>query len=69
MTDQTMESVHLEGGPKDFPEHLRAGRAPAGEHKVKIEHCGGYEHFERAGRVAPGEPVVFRWTARTRIAE
>ncbi|MEE3921082.1 DUF5988 family protein [Micromonospora sp. BRA006-A] len=38
------------------------------ERKIKILYYGGYEHFER-GTATPVEPVVFRWTGRTRIAE
>jgi hypothetical protein len=40
--------------------------------KLKIEHLGGYEHFERAASdLDPdaGPPETFRWTLRTKIAE
>jgi hypothetical protein len=36
---------------------------------VKVEHYGGHEHFERDDRTAGQNPVVYRWTTRTRIAE
>jgi hypothetical protein len=37
---------------------------------VRLEGGPDYEHFERAEPgVTDGEPVVFRWTARTRVAE
>lgn len=66
---ETVEII-LEGGPKDLPPDLRAGRTLAGDYKVKIVHRGGYEHFERTeGRVAGGEAVVFRWMMRTKMAE
>jgi hypothetical protein len=64
--------VRLEGGPADLPEELRARLTSDDEYKVKIRHGGGYEHFERTDerRALPdGEAVIYRWTARTRIAE
>ena len=62
--------VVLEGGPRHLPAEWRLQRLAAGDQKVKLPHNGGYEHFERdpAGP-ADGEPVEFRWTRRTRIAE
>ena len=72
MVELPHDIVRLEGGPRDFPEGLRMGRTSAGEMKVKIEHRGGYEHFERTDAnnlPAEDEPIVFRWIGRTRIAE
>ncbi|WP_243715377.1 DUF5988 family protein [Micromonospora sp. KC207] len=62
--------VVLEGGPANLPAELRSHRVSPVEHKIKVRHYGGYEHFERdfAG-IAGDVPVVFRWTGRTRIAE
>ncbi|WFE60944.1 DUF5988 family protein [Micromonospora sp. WMMD712] len=60
--------VVLEGGPATLPTELRSHRVSPVEHKIKVRHYGGYEHFERDS--GGGEaPVVFRWTGRTRIAE
>jgi hypothetical protein len=60
-------TVVLEGGPADIPADLRLCRAEAGAVRIKLEHCGGYEHFERIENGA--DPVVFRWSMRTRMAE
>ncbi|MBS2966783.1 hypothetical protein KGA66_27350 [Actinocrinis puniceicyclus] len=67
----------LEGGPGDLPQSVRTGRVPAHEKKIKVAHYGGYEHFVRIADPDPAEspnpaaavPVVFRWTARTKMAE
>jgi hypothetical protein len=64
--------IRLEGGPRDFPEELRLRRGPSDQGKIKIEHRGGYEHFERTDErveLGDGQGIVFRWTKRTRIAE
>jgi hypothetical protein len=62
--------VVLEGGPANLPADLRSRRVSPNEHKIKVCHHGGYEHFERdASGLAGNAPVVFRWTGRTRIAE
>ncbi|BCB74371.1 hypothetical protein GCM10022251_60190 [Phytohabitans flavus] len=64
--------VRLEGGPSDFPDELRTCLATNEVYKIKVEHRGGYEHFERTDELS-GLPdsgaVVYRWTSRTRIAE
>jgi hypothetical protein len=67
---ETIDAV-LEGGPLDLPEQERRRRTTPDDSTIKIMHRGGYEHFTkdadaRAG--APG-PAVYRWTARTKIAE
>lgn len=60
----------LEGGPVTLPAELRSHRVSLADHKIKVRHYGGYEHFERdPAEAADGTPVVFRWTGRTRIAE
>jgi len=60
----------LEGGPVDLPAKLRKLRAVSAGEKIKVEHHGGYEHFERDEEPdGDAGPVVFRWIARTRIAE
>ncbi|WP_328348215.1 DUF5988 family protein [Micromonospora sp. NBC_00421] len=60
----------LEGGPTTLPAELRSHRVPLVEHKIKLPHYGGYEHFERdTTGVVDGTPVVFQWSGRTRIAE
>jgi len=66
---QAIEAI-LEGGPQDLPQEQRRRRTPLGADKIKVLHCGGYEHYERVGPSAT-EPaaVVYRWTTRTRVAE
>jgi hypothetical protein len=59
--------VILEGGPVDFPEEFRNRRVPRTQDKVKVAYLGGYEHFERDPAAGPVQ--VYRWTARTRVAE
>ncbi len=52
----------LEGCPDDLVK----------DHKIKVIHNGGYEHFERleqSSEFTPGSPATFRWVMRTRIAE
>ncbi|WP_174533000.1 DUF5988 family protein [Micromonospora chalcea] len=61
--------VVLEGGPAGLPADLRSRQVSRAEKKIKILYYGGYEHFERGSAAATVEPVVFRWTGRTRIAE
>lgn len=62
----------LEGGPASIPEALRSQAIDPLQEKIKLQHYGGYEHFERIdwtdARTADGH-VVFRWTKRTEIAE
>lgn len=67
----TQLSVRLVGGPRDFPEDKRVQHVPTQADKIKIQHLGGYEHFERSDDHDPADSrlVLFRWTARTRIAE
>jgi hypothetical protein len=69
-TNLHLEAV-LEGGPLDIPPGARRCRAPFDSERIKLQHQGGYEHFERseAAPVTGGEPTVYRWVARTRIAE
>jgi hypothetical protein len=63
----------LAGGPADIPAGMRVCDVPAGQEKIKVPWCGGYEHFERddpaGGHYDPGDAVVYRWTFRTRVAE
>jgi hypothetical protein len=67
----TSLSARLVGGPQDLPENQRVQPIPDQAEKIKIEHLGGYEHFERSVDHDPAgeQHVVFRWTTRTRIAE
>jgi hypothetical protein len=67
----SLVQAKLEGGPDDIAPARRCLSVDVAVSKVKIEHLGGYEHFERqehAPEPASG-PLVFRWTTRTRIAE
>ena len=60
----------LDGGPVTLPDGLRTHCVASTDHKIKILHYGGYEHFERDDSyAADGIPAVFRWTGRTEIAE
>jgi Family of unknown function (DUF5988) len=70
LPDRIVE-VLLAGGPTDLPAAARRLHADAGENRIKMLHCGGYEHFERVDGqdTADGCPVIYRWVARTRIAE
>ncbi|MFD2767398.1 DUF5988 family protein [Micromonospora eburnea] len=69
--EETVEII-LEGGPADLTKVQRVVRADSLTQRIKIVRLGGYEHFERDPHT-PTPPddarVVFRWTARTRIAE
>jgi Family of unknown function (DUF5988) len=60
--------VVLEGGPADLAPMRRIEAANIADGKLKIERLGGYEHFEQIDSGRP-DRVVFRWSARTRIAE
>jgi hypothetical protein len=62
-------TVLLIGGPADFPDQLRRQRCPADQLKIKVEYCGGHEHFERDDETVRDRPVLYRWTMRTKIAE
>ncbi len=66
VTENTVWAV-LEGGPSGLPEGLRQRREPTDEARIKVPYGAGYEHFERTPE--PVTPVVYRWVARTRIAE
>ncbi|MEU7908111.1 DUF5988 family protein [Actinoplanes sp. NPDC049118] len=68
MNDLFIEAI-LEGGPDDLPDGERVRRVPNDEHKVKIRHGSGYEHFERRYTSDGAVPAVFAWSARTRVAE
>jgi hypothetical protein len=61
----------LEGGPASIPQTSRLRLVNPSDQKVKVPHCGGYEHFER---VEPSEEdaaaeIIFHWTMRTKVAE
>lgn len=60
--------VVLHGGPDDLPETARR-QAADGRTTIKVEHRGGYEHFELIEDAAGAAPAAYRWTMRTRIAE
>lgn len=68
---ENMIQAVLVGGPSDLPATVRSQRLPPDGQKVKVHHRGGYEHFERETAAVAGspDPVVFRWTTRTRVAE
>jgi hypothetical protein len=62
----------LEGGPESIPQASRQQIISSIDEKIKIVHYGGYEHFERTkvlDESGPFPQIVFRWTARTEIAE
>jgi Family of unknown function (DUF5988) len=65
-------SAVLEGGPPTLPEAMRTQTVSAFAQKIKIPHYGGYEHFERTAECeenTSANPIVFRWTMRTEVAE
>ena len=72
---EAMIPAVLEGGPPDLPPAVRTGRVTADEAKIKIAHHGGYEHFVRIADpdpdpvLAAAVPLVYRWAARTKVAE
>jgi hypothetical protein len=70
--DQTPQSPGpryvLEGGPAG----ITPGAVPDGRDRLKIPHQGGYEHFERLDGAASdtgADTAVYRWVARTKVAE
>lgn len=68
--DRTLEAV-LHGGPSSLAPEQRLVSVPTGQDTVKVEHYGGYEHFQRdeAGAAQDGGRVDYRWVCRTRMAE
>jgi hypothetical protein len=61
-------NVVLEGGPPDLPMEDWT-RWMGDEVKIKIPHCGGYEHFERVDATSRDDQRIFRWIMRTEVAE
>ena len=67
--DDGLFDALLTGGPATLAEGLRRRRVRGDRGTIKVEHLGGYEHFERDNRTV-GEPtVIYRWDSRTEIAE
>ena len=67
----TVSLVLLKGGPSGAPQVVHA---PFGgtDAPVKIEYCGGYEHYEFTGDFADigeGPMPVYRWTRHQPGAE
>jgi hypothetical protein len=62
-------NVRLEGGPTALPVDHRVLQVATTDSKIKVQHDGGYEHFELTDESHPEDHVVYRWTSRTRIAE
>jgi hypothetical protein len=68
--DDNLVEVALEGGPAGLPSDLRRARVTAGVDVVKVPYLGGYEQFTRMDTESTADgPVLFRWSARTCIAE
>ncbi|GAB3844798.1 DUF5988 family protein [Dactylosporangium cerinum] len=67
MTDNVL--ILLTGGPQDLTPDQRTLQLTGDPEKVKLEYCGGHEHFERTSERTTDGLAVFRWTTRTRIAE
>ncbi len=63
--------VVLEGGPSGLPSEMLLDHSVFANRKVKVPHCGGYEHFELVDDYwpTPDGMSVFRWTMRTKVAE
>jgi hypothetical protein len=69
---EDLVQVTLEGGPADMAATVLVWRAAITDGCLKLEHLGGYEHFEQVAsddEPAGARPAMFRWRARTRIAE
>jgi hypothetical protein len=75
----TIDAV-LVGGPSDIKASRRIVHGVTlDEVKIKVLHRGGYEHFTRdtnqySAEVSPSDSVataavIYRWSARTEIAE
>lgn len=63
--------VFLKGGPSGAPQVVQAPPGGAGV-PVKIEYCGGWEHYEFTGaytEIGEGPMPVYRWTRRQPGAE
>ncbi|TDP96604.1 DUF5988 family protein [Labedaea rhizosphaerae] len=61
--------VVLEGGPAGItPGAVPDGHRLDDRDRLKIPHQGGYEHFERQQGEA-ADTAVYRWVARTKVAE
>lgn len=74
LTAPSVLDAVLQGGPADLEPQQRVIQIRPDQFTVKIEHYGGYEHFERAANGATpddltGGPVAFHWARRTRMAE
>lgn len=68
-TDADVVDAALLGGPATLPAEARHSRVTRSVDRIKVRHCGGYEHFARTDREPAVDPVVFHWVDRTRIAE
>jgi hypothetical protein len=67
---EELVNVSLQGGPASIPRTVRVEKSKLQDGKLKIEHLGGYEHFERADVGKGGARLeIFHWTLRTKIAE
>ena len=74
MIDSTVKPLRamLHGGPESIPDESRVQLVGPLDEKIKLPHCGGYEHFERIVALdASGvsEEIIFGWTMRTEMAE
>ena len=71
--DQAEKTINaiLVGGPADLPDNARLRSDVGTENTIKVQHLGGYEHFERTDETAEGLGAVsvFRWITRTKVAE
>ena len=68
-THATIRAV-LQGGPVDLPDAVRFRQEALEGPYLKVPYRAGYEHFERdpdPGQA--GSPAIYRWVARTMIAE
>jgi hypothetical protein len=62
----------LKDGPNSIPAASRSQAVSPHDEKIKLPHCGGYEHFERTSELdesTPARRIIFRWTMRTEVAE
>ncbi|MGD0063691.1 MAG: DUF5988 family protein [Streptosporangiaceae bacterium] len=72
IADINLIQAILEGGPATIPNASRIQAVNPFDEKVKLPHYGGYEHFERTGRLVEDtsrRQIIFRWSMRTEMAE
>ena len=67
----SVREAHLLGGSPEIPPRLRVQRVKTTTDTTKVQFGSGYEHFvyDEENTAQGGDVLVFRWVARTEIAE